>query len=494
MKQDDVEYYTFQTGNWIVKSFAKRNDIAKFTDIRYFYANIIDYIRLIMIVLATYLTTTDWHLSTALLILGSTLLDLIDGPIARAYNQCSIFGCGIDWFADILGEITILVWWARYDFSAVPWLFIVIFIELGTGLFDFGTTTTLKYPILKKNKNPFFAILDWSMPLNTYSLFGNFIWYAYPLYCVVRILEYCYEYSTLVSTTDLSFAIQDKNFILILFLLNRYCLFIPSLLYIWCELAYCIHIIQSWMEPSRTKEAANDDIIYDDASTSYQGGFIHYKTLSNEYKSLLEICYEDIQLVLKDRYRSALERREVFWINLWKRSGDSTEVITLKHHHELETLVYTLMDKYYQADSVLLDGYGYLLNPMDSRSQPFHIDYNCDYSSLFIPLVPLSADNSVQYIIPSPSIAHDLFEEATKNCDNIDVNLLLKNQNYYSVRQCVSNPFAVLKMDFGTIHRAISNQGKYHRPIFYISVIRKNSVCRESIPDEPLIETIKKYE
>ncbi|CAF1396407.1 unnamed protein product [Rotaria sordida] len=155
-------------------------------------------------------------------------------------------------------------------------------------------------------------------------------------------------------------------------------------------------------------------------------------------------------------------------------------------------MVHILMEKYYHTNTVILDGYGYLLNPINSQRQPFHIDYNCDYSSLFIPLVPLSDDNSVQYIIPSPFIDSDLFHEATKNYDKINVNLLLQNENYYTVRQCISNPFTVLKMDFRTIHRGISNQDTYHRPMFYISVIRKNSPNQTSIPDEQLIETIKK--
>ncbi|CAF1340634.1 unnamed protein product [Rotaria sordida] len=444
------EYLTFRGGKWVTQLFVETNDITKFNDVKFFYANIIDYIRIIMTLIAAYTITTDWHLLSAYLILGATYLDTIDGRVAHAYDQCSIFGCGIDWLADLL---------------------------FGTGIFDFGITTTRKYPILNKNQTGFFIILDWSIPLNTYTKFGSFIWYVYYLYCILCILEYCYGYNKLISIINLFSIIQEQNLILILFLLNRYCLFISSLCHIWCELAYGIRMIQSWIEPTRKQEPAINEIIYEDVSKSYQGGFIHYKSVSNEYKNLIE---------------TSISKREVFWINLWKRTGNQIKQITYKNYYEIDKMVHILMEKYYHTNTVILDGYGYLLNPINSQRQAFHIDYNCDYSSLFIPLVPILADNSVQYINPSPFIDSDLFHEATKNYDKINVNLLLQNENYYTVRQCISNPFTVLKMDFRTIRRGISNQDTYHRLMFYISVIRKNSPNQTSIPDEQLIETIKK--
>ncbi|CAF1277594.1 unnamed protein product [Rotaria sordida] len=59
-----------------------------------------------------YTITTDWHLLSAFLILGATYLDTIDGRVVRTYDQCSIFGCGIDWLADLLCQIVIVIWWA----------------------------------------------------------------------------------------------------------------------------------------------------------------------------------------------------------------------------------------------------------------------------------------------------------------------------------------------------------------------------------------------
>ncbi|UJR34859.1 hypothetical protein I4U23_027638 [Adineta vaga] len=492
MKKTTLEYLTFQRGKWINKLFIEYDDITKFKDIKFFYANIIDYIRIILCLFAAYTITTDYYLLTASLIFTATLLDWLDGPVARAYNQCSILGCGLDWSADLLSQIVMIIWWARYDFNVVPWLLIATFIEVITGIFDYATTTTLKYPILRENQTGFFIILNWTMPLNSYTQFGNFLWYSYPSYCILRTLECCYGYNKLIPFISLSTAIQEQNYVLILFLLNRYCLLIPSIFYIWCEAAYGLHILRSWREPSRKIEAASNDIIYDDAFDSYQGGFIHYKVVSNKNKILLENSYEELQFILKDRYELALSNYEVFWINLWKRTGNLTENILLKNQDQLNTMVNEFIQTYYHLNTVLLDGYGYILNPINSHAQVFHIDYTLTYSTLFIPLVPLSVDNATQYLIPSLNIDPKLFAEATKNFDKINVDLLLQDQNYYSVRQCIANPFTVLKMDFGTIHRAISNQGTYHRVMFYISVIKKDQMNQTNIPDEPLIATIKK--
>ncbi|CAF1443137.1 unnamed protein product [Adineta ricciae] len=211
-----------------------------------------------------------------------------------------------------MSNSVMIICWSKYEFHVIPWLLIATFIEIITGIFDYATTTTLKYPKLQDNQKGFFIILNWTMPFNSYTHFGNFLWYSYPLYCVFGTLECCYEYNQLISTMNFFIATKQQNYLLILFLLNRYCLLIPSILYIWCESAYCLHIIKSWREPSRQIQPANDEIIYDDSSNSCQGGFIHYKIISKKYENLLKNSYEELQLILKERFEFALSNCEVF--------------------------------------------------------------------------------------------------------------------------------------------------------------------------------------
>lgn len=70
-------------------------DMLMFKDIWCFYANQVDYFRYVLCIAATFTVFTDWHLTTGALLILSFLLDIIDGKVARAYNQCSVLGDGL---------------------------------------------------------------------------------------------------------------------------------------------------------------------------------------------------------------------------------------------------------------------------------------------------------------------------------------------------------------------------------------------------------------
>ncbi|CAF1312699.1 unnamed protein product [Rotaria sordida] len=494
MARPTQEYLIYRGGKWVPQLVYDLDDHVTFAEIKFFYANIVDYIRIIMCIVAGFIITTEWHLLTAFLILGSILLDWIDGPIARSYNQCCIFGSGIDWLADILGVVVIMAWWARYDYTVIPWLLVATSVEISTGLFDFSVTATARYPKLKKGQSGFFLILEWTMPENEYTIFGTFLWLAYPFYCVFRTLEYCYGYYEIINTTNVYTSLEELNIVLTLFLLNRYLLFVPAVFYIWCEAAYGAHIIRSWVEVSKKVKPSADEIVYDDVTTSVMGGLIHYGTLATVYQKLLQDIYIDLQLKLHAEYKLVVSQCKVFWINIWKRSGEKTGLmIEFDQSQKLDELVHSWIAKYYDVNEVLLDGYGYILNPASSQAQAFHLDYTTDYSTIFIPLTEISHNNALQYIIPSPSTSSTILSEAIQNPDCVDVSRLLKDGNYYSVRQCVAKPFTIFKMDFGTIHRAISNQESYDRLMFYVSVIKKSAIQTVKIPDEPLFQSADKF-
>jgi hypothetical protein len=55
-----------------------------------------------------------------------------------------------------------------------------------------------------------------------------------------------------------------------------------------------------------------------------------------------------------------------------------------------------------------------------------------------------------------------------------------------SVRQLLAPPFSLLKMDFGTIHRGVANQGESDRVMFWVSVKQGADL----LPPEPAVQTI----
>jgi len=206
-------------------------------EIWHFHANVIGYARIALVIAAAVALTTPAPFTAASLILGSTLLDWVDGPVARATGQCSIFGSGVDWLGDVLCQLVTLVWWAQLDGRILPVLLVFTGVEVALSIFDFAVTMTGVYPSyegkLAQKYNPFFAILDWSQPEGSYGAFGTLLWLAYPLFCLACCLKLAQPlYATMFS------ALQGA-------------LLLPALLYVWCETAYLCFILRNWRELPR---------------------------------------------------------------------------------------------------------------------------------------------------------------------------------------------------------------------------------------------------
>ena len=83
-----------------------------FFEISKYYANLIDYARCLLGVISSVLIQ-HWPEQTWLIASGimlNTLLDWVDGPVARMYGQSTVMGCGWDWLADIFAQYNITVW------------------------------------------------------------------------------------------------------------------------------------------------------------------------------------------------------------------------------------------------------------------------------------------------------------------------------------------------------------------------------------------------
>ncbi|MEY2879990.1 MAG: hypothetical protein RLZZ15_2370 [Verrucomicrobiota bacterium] len=211
-----------------------------------FHANLIGYARLALVLAAAVALTVPAPFAAAACILVSTLLDWVDGPVARARGECSIFGSGLDWLADVLAQVVTLVWWAQLDVRILPVVLAFTGVEMALSIFDFAVTMTGLYPTyqgkLAQRYNRFFAILDWSQPDGAYGRFGTVLWLAYPLFCLTCCLH-----------------LAQPRFGSALFAIEAI-LLIPALLYMWCETAYLCFILRNWRElPRRTTPSAPDD-------------------------------------------------------------------------------------------------------------------------------------------------------------------------------------------------------------------------------------------
>lgn len=202
-------------------------------------------------------------------------------------------------------------------------------------------------------------------------------------------------------------------------------------------------------------------------------------------QALLTAAYDESTRLLTAELRESLERRKVFWINLWQRSSPD-ERTALRNAMDVDAFSRALAERVYGAGTAEFDGFGWIINPVGSQVQEWHIDYTHDYSTIFIPLSPLTPLNSLQYVVLPHDLPRSIYEAATIDLDNVDVERLCRESPWVSVRQLIAKPFSVIAMEFGAIHRGIANAGSYDRVMFWISVKRGQGL----LPPEPLVQRI----
>lgn len=307
-----AEILVFRNGKWTDGGPAPRK-ITGFANVAWYYADLIGYARLTMCAIAAFFVFRIPWLAAALL-LGSTLLDWVDGPIARRANQCSILGSGVDWFADMASQMIAMGWWISIQPYVLPWIAAATGIELCNCIFDFATTATGRYPKMPtrlRDKHIFFIILDWSMPGGSYTAFGNALWLSYPL-CV---LAFCLRLNTAG-----------------LLLLS------PAILYLWCELAWLFFILANWAEPARSMP------VYDDEP----GGFRHCGAVAEADREMIQTATLSALAMLGDGCTASKGRGEIFWINIWQRSAEAHKM-PVDRVEELDAWARALAARHYRG-------------------------------------------------------------------------------------------------------------------------------------------------
>jgi hypothetical protein len=189
---------------------------------------------------------------------------------------------------------------------------------------------------------------------------------------------------------------------------------------------------------------------------------------------------------LGSAWAESAKKREIFWINLWQRSCEE-KPMAIEGAADLNSWSRELVDRAYAGQNVVLDGYGFIINPVNSRAQPWHVDYTMDYSTIFIPLSKLTSLNATQYAVLPPGTPANVLKEAFANLDVVDFENLAATCDYISVRQLIAQRFSIIKMDFGTLHRGVANTGDFERVMFWISVSR----TAQLLPVEATVEVIR---
>jgi hypothetical protein len=222
--------------------------------------------------------------------------------------------------------------------------------------------------------------------------------------------------------------------------------------------------------------------LYDDGPE----GMTNLGMLPEAERALLGGVLESGRRLLGAAWAASAARREIFWINLWQRSGGG-EPMAVDGVAGIDVWARDLAARAYAGEGVVCDGYGFIINPVGSRQQPWHIDYTMDYSTLFIPLSRLTPENCTQYVVLPPNPPGAALARVRTNLDVIDLEALADACGHLSVRQLLAAPFSIIKMGFGTIHRGVANTGGFERVMFWISVNRRP----DFLPVEPAVELIR---
>jgi hypothetical protein len=190
------------------------------------------------------------------------------------------------------------------------------------------------------------------------------------------------------------------------------------------------------------------------------------------------ILLDALKAVKKDMrasWQSRLSGKEIFWLNLWQDEDDIEEDSDIMNISDPE--IAKALDKWchkaarrYCERKAIIDGYGFVVNPIGSQHQVWHVDYTTDAAVVWIPMTPFTDKNAMQYITLPSNTPEDVLEQVASNVDEVDVDALARRVDYLTVRQIVAKPMSVFYMGRGTIHRGIPNTGKEHRVAFYISV------------------------
>jgi phosphatidylglycerophosphate synthase len=436
-------YYT-EKGKWEPGEVPYKNDVIihrvrkSFKDIYWYYANVIDYFRIVMGVIAIVLILhkSEWQYTIAVLIMGSVLLDWVDGPVARKYGQSTVMGCGWDWLGDLMAQYSLAIWCMKIESSATTFVVLFTIVEMTAGLFDFAVSAQSVYPSQRTDHIHWFYIVEhWLTPGGTYNNLGIACWLINTIYPIACCLH------------------ADK--------ILCYSLIPFALLYAWHEVCQACFIIENWRE----------------TTAAFTGGLSFMRKCVESEKNVLNSMYDKCKTIYNIPYQN---EREIYWVNIFYNGKMHPEFLKDTIRIQTETFVNSLVKEMFNEKRIIL-AYGFIIAPRNgNKDQRWHHDYGLDVSNLFIPMSRITQKNATQYVRHPLGAGHGLHPDSDMYyCEPSDM-LNNLNLDYVEVNQMISLPYSIIKMYPGTIHRGISNNEDFDRLLFFICTGIKDTDLGES--------------
>jgi hypothetical protein len=200
-------------------------------------------------------------------------------------------------------------------------------------------------------------------------------------------------------------------------------------------------------------------------------GFSYRGRLSNTDEATLQTALAQLKETIGSSWDRSIRKKEIFWLNIWQED-DPDEVIELADAalaEKLDELARRLAAEQSEPGAIV-DGYGFIVNPIGSKGQVWHVDYTTDAAVIWVPVTAYTAHNATQYVTLPPDTPEDVLHDIASYVDEVDLDDISARVPHLGVHQMIAAPMSIVPMGRGTIHRGIPNMGKEHRIGFYVSV------------------------
>ena len=201
-----------------------------------------------------------------------------------------------------------------------------------------------------------------------------------------------------------------------------------------------------------------------------------YQKIDPQFKKFIKKKYLKIKNLLD------IEQKKINYINtyhhLWNYN-DSDEFI--KH-----------IKNQYLLDTNKLLSFGFISSPINCDNQFFHIDYDGNTNTYFIPLIDIDETNGTEFLEFNDKYYNiDILDQLKKinnkyisKNDIIDeLNKLEITPNNYNFKYLNCNKWSLAYLPYYCLHRGRKNNGITNRVMFQM-VFYKDNICKYNIPEE----------
>lgn len=194
---------------------------------------------------------------------------------------------------------------------------------------------------------------------------------------------------------------------------------------------------------------------------------------------------EDEQHIVQDVYETCLAYQmmdkvnDIYWYNVY---SDLQYHIQSSNIDELEQFIEVLGQELFpQWTRRSIVSVCIIVAPLEmTGNQPWHIDYTGREGHCFIPLTPLTLLNSTQFIRKKWT-DDELQKLQSASFPDLERLMQCVNTSTINVEQVVCKEYSILRMQPGTVHRGVMNQGTRERVMLCIVFNDDHIVINEPV-------------